>query len=308
MEMNDRKKVFVIVVAYKGHQWYKSCFDSLIESSIHLDIVVIDNASNDGTVEWIQSSYPEIHVIKNERNLGFGQANNLGIRYALDHGCDYVFLLNQDAWVEYDTLEKLLAIHQSHNDYGIISPIHLNREKTSIEHGVINYLDDKKITDSSLFDDMYFQRLKDIYSTTYINAASWLIPRSTLEVIGGFDPIFYHYGEDDNYLQRVAFHGVLVGVCPQCIVVHDTERRIPKSANPALTADKDLLVELTDINKNIRLSRRVFFHLRKSFTKAMMWKWKKAKYHCHCFGFIINNRKAILTSRSENMKKQPSWL
>ena len=113
MEVHE-VKVFVIVVSYKGHRWYERCFSSLRESTIPIKTIVIDNASNDGTVEYIKSHFPEILLIESNENLGFGKANNRGLRYALDNGCDYVFLLNQDAWIEPDTLERLLDIHSRH--------------------------------------------------------------------------------------------------------------------------------------------------------------------------------------------------
>ena len=83
--MNDTK-LFVIVVTYKGHQWYDRCFTSLRESELPIQTIVIDNASNDGTVEYIREHFPEIHLIESKENLGFGRANNIGMRYALDHG------------------------------------------------------------------------------------------------------------------------------------------------------------------------------------------------------------------------------
>ena len=101
MDANSSKKIFVIIVTYKGHQWYERCFASLCNSEYPVQTIVIDNASNDGTVEYIRKYFPEIHLIESKENLGFGRANNIGMRYALDHGCDYVFLLNQDAALTY---------------------------------------------------------------------------------------------------------------------------------------------------------------------------------------------------------------
>ena len=88
------QKVFVIVVTYKGHRWYDRCFSSLRASTIPIQTIVIDNASNDGTIDYLKQNYPELIFVQSDENLGFGRANNLGMRYALDHGCDYVFLLN----------------------------------------------------------------------------------------------------------------------------------------------------------------------------------------------------------------------
>lgn len=301
-------KLFVIIVAYKGKLWYNRCFTSLRESTIPVQTIVVDNASNDGTVEYIREHFPEIHLIESKENLGFGRANNIGMRYALDNGCDYVFLLNQDAWVDPDTIGKLLDIHGNHSEYGILSPIHLNAEMTGIEKGLLNYLDDKKVTDKRLFEDLYFHRLKDVYDTIYVNAAAWLLPRNTLETIGGFDPIFSHYGEDDNYLQRARFHGLKIGVCPSCVVAHDTERRIEAAEKKVQTSNSWLLAEVADINSTNMVNGLCRYHFRKMMSKLLMFKFPQAKTHWGIMRFLCKNAKGIKHSRDVNVTKGMNWL
>ena len=301
-------KLFVIIVTYKGQQWYDRCFASLRESTIPVQTVVVDNDSNDGTVEYIKEHYPEIHLIESKENLGFGKANNIGMRYALDHGCDYVFLLNQDAWVDANTLEKLVGIHLKRPEYGILSPIHLNAEKTGIEKGLIAYLDDRRVTDKALFEDLYFGRLKEVYDTKYVNAAAWLLPRKTLETVGGFDPIFSHYGEDDDYLHRVKYHKLKTGICPSCIAVHDTVRRISSADKKVQTKDSVLLAEVTDINEQINVGGLCFYHFRKALSKLLVLKTSQAKKHWQDFRFLCKNAKAMKQSRKVNALPGMNWL
>lgn len=300
--------LFAIVVTYKGHLWYERCFSSLRASTIPISVVIVDNASNDGTINYIRNSYPEFHIIESPENLGFGKANNLGIRYALDQGCDYVFLLNQDAWIESDTMEKLVSIHQAHPEYGILSPIHLNAEKNAIEQSLVTYLDDWKTTDRALFNDMYFHRERAVYETKYVNAAAWLLPRKTLEIVGGFDPIFTHYGEDDNYLHRVLFHKMKIGVCPKALVVHDTVRRLPKGVQKASTENRSFLTYVTNVNNPLSINGLCFFLLRKTIGKYISLKIPQARDNWEAFRFLIRNRKGILRSRSQNIVAGPNWL
>ena len=86
---------YVIVVTYNGSKWIDKCFGSLVNSTIPLQIFAVDNGSSDGTPDIIRSKFPSVQVIENKENLGFGQANNIGIRQAYDAGADYVFLLNR---------------------------------------------------------------------------------------------------------------------------------------------------------------------------------------------------------------------
>ena len=165
-------KLFAIVVTYNGMQWYDRCFGSLCNSEVPIETVVVDNASSDDTIAYIKDHFPHAHLIENDENLGFGRANNLGIRYAYDQGADYVFLLNQDAWIEPNTIGGLMAIAQSHPEFGILSPVHLNVDKNKIERLLLRRLDDCKTTSPKLFDDMYFERNKKAFSNTGMKMSS----------------------------------------------------------------------------------------------------------------------------------------
>ena len=89
-------------------KWIDKCINSVLNSTLYAKIILIDNGSTDGTLEYISNNFPQAIILPNQKNLGFGKANNLGIEYALSHNCDYVYLLNQDAWIEENTLEILV--------------------------------------------------------------------------------------------------------------------------------------------------------------------------------------------------------
>ncbi len=302
--------IYVIVVTYKGKQWYERCFESLRKSEMAVQIVVVDNASNDGTLEYIRTYYPEVHLIAQEQNLGFGRANNIGIRYAMEQDCDYVFLLNQDAWVEPNTIGELVRIHQAHKEYGLLSPMHLTADEQHIEDGVLHYISNYKTTDRNIVDDMYWGRLQEVYLTQYVNAAAWLLPRKTLETIGGFDPIYFHYSEDDDYLHRVHYHGWQIGICPQVKVIHDAVRpnRVVSSAQQLLRHHQQLLVQYTDINNPDKLLDGIFYMYRKSFTKLLRGMPNVAKQMWHDACYLLRSRKRIEESRKTNQLRQASWL
>ncbi len=300
------KKVFVIIVTYKGQLWYDHCFSSLRSSEVPIQIVVVDNASKDGTVKYIKDIYPEIHLIASDKNLGFGKANNLGIKYALDNGADYILLLNQDAWIKTDTIGGLINIHKNNPQYGILSPIHLNADETNIEKLLLNRLDDFRVTDSRLFDDMYFDRLSDVYETKYVNAASWFIPRETIEKIGGFDPIFFHYGEDDNYLNRVFYHGYKVGICPRLKIVHDNDR--PRPLYDAREQEVLLYIKYSNVNINYNYRNELLNSFQKMLTNWLKFRFKRANTWKYELRFLMTNSKALKKSTSQNQLKAANWL
>ena len=303
--MNEKLKIFVIVVTYKGKQWYDKCFGSLRESEIPVQVVAVDNSPGEEDAEYIKTHFPEIHLIKTNENLGFGKANNIGMRYALDNRCDYVFLLNQDAWLDApDTLEKLVEIAEQHPEFGILSPMHINIEG----QGLVMECFCKQPTNKSLIEDLYFHQLKDVYETEYIHAAAWLLSRKTLENVGGFDPLFFQYAEDDNYLKRVLYHGFKVGVCPETKIVHDHHASEFSNERSQLRQKQFLLVEWTDINKPLSLRRLYRYIIRKWMSYFSNGNWTLAKKQLDILRYCVAKRKEIRISRNENIQEKPSWL
>jgi GT2 family glycosyltransferase len=212
-------KISVIVVTYNGEQWIEKCFSSLIDSTIPLDIYAIDNASSDKTVSLIKEKFPKVHLIETGSNLGFGKANNIGLKIALKENADYVFLLNQDAWVEPDSISVLVDVAEKNKGYGVISPFHMLPGNNKIEWYFSSYISPEKCAD--LYSDIYVGQKKEIYALPFVNAAAWLLSKDCLQKVGGFDPLFPHYGEDDDYCNRVIAKGLHIGIAPAAVIYHD---------------------------------------------------------------------------------------
>ncbi len=213
------KKVYVIIVTYNGMKWIDKCFSSLRNSSIPLHVLAIDNNSIDETAKYIKEKFTDVYLIEMVENVGFGKANNIGFTRALEDKADYVFLLNQDAWVECDSIEQLVNIAEKNIDYGVISPIHISPNNTSLEWHFSTFISADKCPD--FVSDMYFNKKKEIYSLPFVNAAAWLISKECILKVGGFDPLFPHYGEDDDYCNRVLYKNFKIGVTPNATITHD---------------------------------------------------------------------------------------
>ena len=126
-------KILVIVVTYNGLKWLDRCLSSVRASELPADLYVWDNDSTDGSADFVQGHFPEAKLIRSAENLGFAEANNKGMQYALNKGYDYVYLLNQDAWIESSTLGTLVAAHQAHPDYGVLSPLQMTDGFTALD-------------------------------------------------------------------------------------------------------------------------------------------------------------------------------
>ena len=166
-------KVLVIIVTYNAHDWIHQCLNSV--DMERYDAFVVDNASSDDTLQILQTEYPKAIVRAMDKNLGFGQANNIGLRYALDNGYDYVFLLNQDAWLLPDTIEELIAAQKQNPEYWVLSPLQMNTEQGGVESQFKVYVERFQVDTSA----------NSIQNVMFCNAATWLISRKGLIMVGG---------------------------------------------------------------------------------------------------------------------------
>ena len=202
-------KVLVIIVTYNAHDWIHQCLNSV--DMERYDAFVVDNASTDDTLSILHAEYPKAIVRAMDKNLGFGQANNIGLRYALDNGYDYVFLLNQDAWLLPDTIEKLIAAQKQHPEYWVLSPLQMNTEQGGVEKQFGVYCKKNHVQ----------LNIDNPQCVDFVNAAVWLMPIECIKIVGGFDPIFPHYGEDVDYVNRIKYWKKHVGILANVEAYHE---------------------------------------------------------------------------------------
>lgn len=228
--------ICVIIVTHNGRKWLDKCIGGLHTNDNRLNIIVVDNASSDGTPGIIRERWPDVELIESGKNLGFGQANNIGFRHALDIGCDYAYLLNQDAWIEPDDIFRLAAIHTNHPGYGVLSPMQMQADSLTPDPNFAKCCTERNCP--LLVKDLSEgKRLEEVYDVNKVMAAHWLVSAEAIGRVGGFAPIFAHYGEDYNFLDRLSFHGLKAGICPSVKAVHDrgerTNETLPHAVNRA---------------------------------------------------------------------------
>ena len=226
-------------MTYNGSKWIEKCINSLLHSVYPIDIIVIDNCSTDDSVELLKQ-FPQIHLIQSQENLGFGKANNIGIDYALKNKADYVFLLNQDTWIFDDTILNLVAVAQNNPSFGVVSPMHFSGDEKTLDEGFETYFNRKTEVNSN----------KKIVNVPFVNAAAWLVSSACLQKLGGFEPLFGHYGEDRNYCDRVMYHQFQIVIAENAKICHD--RKITRSFKKDVIQSKyRMLSQVLDINNTL---------------------------------------------------------
>ncbi|HUV39896.1 MAG TPA: glycosyltransferase family 2 protein, partial [Planctomycetota bacterium] len=202
----------VIIPTYRGRSWIRACLGSVLATEgVRPRVVVFDNASVDGTREIVEKEFPQAELVRSPRNVGFARANNQVITRAISRGDDYVFLLNEDARVEPDTLRTLIDVAETH-DVSILSPLHYDWRGVDFETDFATLLEQSSLSRS-------WQK-SDFVPTTRVIGAAVLMKLSTLRKVGLFDPIYFIYAEEEDLCRRMRRHGHKVGITPRTRICH----------------------------------------------------------------------------------------
>jgi GT2 family glycosyltransferase len=200
-------------------------------------LIVVDNGSTDGSQAAVRDGYPGATLIENGKNLGFGEGNNVGIRYALEHGAGWILLLNNDVVVAPDMLSALMNVAEPDPSIGILAPkIYFHDLPDTIWYagGKVNYWTGM-VSHRGLRqkDRGQFDRAED---TAYITGCAMLIRRTVPERVGLFDPIFFPaYSEDADLSTRTVRAGYRLVYVPQARLWHNVSASSGGATSPLKT-------------------------------------------------------------------------
>jgi len=217
--MIDRKSnTAVVIVTFNASEWINRCVESVFSQSISgLHLIVIDNNSQDDTIKKLGMYGENVTVLHSPGNIGFGRANNIGFEKAIELGCEYCFLLNQDAWIEPGCIASLIDVAECDTNMGILSPLQCSYDSKLLHRGFQSYL------------PLHAKKLipEEAFEVNFVQAALWLIPVRVLLDVGGFDPVFFMYGEDDDLAGRIRNSGRLIVVIPNAVGHHRESLGLP---------------------------------------------------------------------------------
>jgi GT2 family glycosyltransferase len=222
----------IIIINYNVKEFLQNLLNSLQKavSNINHEIIIVDNASDDGSVEFIHEKFPQIDLIANQTNVGFSKANNIALKKAKGK---FILLINPDAIVSEDTLSKMIDFFKEHPDAGLVGCKILNPDgslqlacRRSFPGPWTSFC---KVTGlSTLFPK---NRLFAKYNLTYLDENSthevdaisgsfMMMKREVYEKVGGFDEQFFMYGEDLDFCYRIKKNGYKVYYYPGTQIIH----------------------------------------------------------------------------------------
>jgi GT2 family glycosyltransferase len=210
--------VSVIILNWNGDRVVGRCLLSVQSQTYRpLEIIVVDNASTDGSVGLIRKGFPDVTLIQNDRNLGFGGGNNVGFQSC---GGRYVMILNNDAWLEPGCIEELKRSVEQDKSYGAgATKIFLAGEKGLLDAaGISIFPDGLSIGRGRLERGDRYHREEEVF---FSSGCASLFRREMLDDIGGFDEDFFAYADDTDLGWRARLAGWKCIYTPRAIVYHE---------------------------------------------------------------------------------------
>jgi GT2 family glycosyltransferase len=204
-KINSNVEVSIVIVNYNGAPYINRCIDALLNSKTkdQQEIIVIDNNSQDDSLLKLQAYQNKIILIKNKINTGFAHANNQGFKKA--NGA-YIFILNNDAFVEPDTISKLLQLYKKLPNIGALAPRLLNA--------------DHSIQYSGSILGHYQYKTKIPRQVKFIPGAAIFTAQTIIKQINGFDENFFFYNEDIDFCKQIIKRGYALYYDPHNAIIH----------------------------------------------------------------------------------------
>lgn len=230
-----QKRICISVLTYDNYLDTKECLESLmcLEDDFH-EILLVDNGSTDGSIEKIQSQFPEVSRLSLTQNVGVPSGFNLGILYAFKKGFDYIFILNNDTIVAPDILIELLKATDIDSSCGLVMPQvlyyppteeEINRENIWSDGGYFRMFP-PGIVQKDIRKDIDFNVPRKI---EFAPACGILIPMTTFRKVGLFDPDYFFFFEDWDFSIRVREAGLNLWCFPNAKLWHKVSRSTGKN-------------------------------------------------------------------------------
>lgn len=244
------RKISIVIINYNSGEYTTDCLNSLYETDIEdnkLLVIIIDNGSLNEDVTMVKNYISEFNrdikrsgkniqftLIENGENLGFSKGNNIGIKYALHQGEDYIIILNNDTVVDKHFIREIVKTANSNEKIGIISPkiyfskgneYHKEKYKENEKGKVIWYaggiMDWKNIIGSHRgVDEVDVGQYDRIGETDFATGCCMLINKNLFDRIGYFNEKYFLYYEDNDFSQRAKKAGFKIVFTPSAIVWH----------------------------------------------------------------------------------------
>ena len=259
--------LYVIVLNYNGYNDTAECIESVLQNTYQsYKILIVDNASSDGSINKLQEKFPEISVLEMEENIGYAGANNKGIEWAIKRGAEYICLLNNDTKIEKNCLQILIDKIKN-NKYTLVGPttlfwstnlIHTTGLKFNFYRGEAKLLNYKQEAASMQ---------EGSISCDYLEGTCLMFTKKLIEKVGYFSEDYFLYYEETDWCCRIKKMGLPIFCIPQALLWHKGSASVKKVSG--LKQYFDIRNRIIFEKRNAAAGARLCFYV--YFTLQICW-------------------------------------
>lgn len=217
--MKKKELISIIIVNWNGKKWLSRCLNSLHRQSYkNFEIIFVDNNSSDNSISFVKKKYPKIKIIKNKKNFGFAEGNNIGFKKSKGQ---FILLLNNDTYVQKDFLIKFIeAFRVIPNLASAQSKIILMNNHKKLDMVGAYWTDFSFLYYYGFGKNSNYERYNKPMPFFSNKGASMMIKRKVIEEIGLFDGDFFNYYEETDFCHRAWLSGYQCWYWPKAICYH----------------------------------------------------------------------------------------
>jgi GT2 family glycosyltransferase len=217
--ITDFPEVTVVVLNYNGRKHLHKCLDSIFQMNYpRFKVVVVDNASNDGSIFYVKQKFPKAKTVEYRRNHGFAKAYNMVLE---EIESDFIVLLNNDVEVERDWLNKLMPYITDDDEISAVTPKMLFMQNTNAINaagGKCDIYGSGWNRGNGEIDYGQYERVEEVF---YANCGAIVIRKNAWKDVGSFDERYFLYGEDLDWCWRARLKGYRIFYVPHSRIYHE---------------------------------------------------------------------------------------
>jgi GT2 family glycosyltransferase len=206
--LSEKNNLTIVIVTYNSEAIINNCLTNI--SFDKNEVFIVDNNSSDKTLEIVANNFPSVKIIKNNNNIGFGRANNIALAQTKN---DFTLILNVDAQITEEDIEKTIAIMLQNPDIaiagGIVHNCVVENNKIISFHPCPKNLEQLKK-----------EKPQEIYFNKFVTGAGMFLNMKIMRKIGFFDEGFFLYGEDNEICKRVVKKGFKTAIFNDTKLLH----------------------------------------------------------------------------------------
>jgi len=214
----DYPEVTLLILNYNGIEYIEECLDSVLKTDYpRCKVIVIDNASNDGSSEFVEKNYPQVKLFKNPKNYGFAKAYNDALKYVESN---LVLFLNNDVLVESEWLKNIAPYMMNDKSISAINPKILLMQNKNVINAAGGNCDLFGVgwnRGNGEIDRGQYEKVEEVF---YANGAAMLTRRDLWKDVGPFDEQYFLYGEDLDWCWRARLKGYKILYVPTAKIYH----------------------------------------------------------------------------------------